>query len=85
MKFTYVDNPSLENDAIISIGSVYQYDILVFVFKDCDSFTKLYDFLVEVKEVIDRTDNHHVKEYWENLKKIILVYVNFEETITVQY
>ena len=46
VQFTYVDNPSLDNNSIIQIGSVYQYDILVFVFRDCDSFTTVYDFLV---------------------------------------
>ena len=67
----------------MQIGSIYHFDTLVFIFKDCDSFTKVFQFLVEVKEVIDTTDNHHVKEYWSNVKKIYLVYTDFEETIPV--
>lgn len=74
----------MDNEAITQIGSVYQYDIVLFIFKDCDSFTKLYEFLVEVKEVIDSTNNHHVKEYWENLRKIIVVYSDFDSKMNIQ-
>jgi hypothetical protein len=84
VSFHYIDNPALDTESIIQIGSVHQFDILLLVFKDCDSFTKLYEFLVEVKEVIDSCQNHHVKYYWENLRKIVVVYSDFEVALPVQ-
>lgn len=62
----------------MQLGSVFKYEILVFVFRDCDSFTKVYDFLVEVKEVIEESGSHHLRDYWENLEKVVLVYSDYE-------
>jgi len=45
----YIDNPAIDNLSIINIGSVHQYDVLVFLFKDCDSFTKLFEFFETIK------------------------------------
>jgi hypothetical protein len=77
VNFTYVDNPPLDPQSIIHIGGVHQYDILVFLFKDCDSFTKLYNFLTEVREVVGKCEDNHIRYYWGHLKKIFLVFTDF--------
>ena len=47
-----MDHPLQEKGTAIEIGDKHHYDILVLTFKGCDSFTKLYEFLEEVKETI---------------------------------
>ena len=74
----------LDNTSAVQIGSVYLYDVLLFIFKDCDSFTKIYEFLTNVQEEISTTSNHHVRDYWHNLKKVLFVYSDHESSRPAQ-
>ncbi len=58
--------------------------MLIFMFKDCESFTTLFEFFAQMKEVIDECKKSEVKFYWQHLKKIFLVYSDFEATKPIQ-
>ena len=56
----YVDNPAVDGLSIVNIGSVHRYDVLVFLFTDCQSFTKLYEFFEAIKQSLKSGVNYHV-------------------------
>ncbi len=76
--FAYYDYPPFYEKMTEDLSRDHKFEVMICIFKDSTSFGQLYEFFEAITNKSEENDEDF-KSYWRTVKKIVLVYSNYEE------